>query len=307
MTEAATTAAASDSAAVVQGRMLVLLSGAGLSLGGLFIRSIQEANEWQILFWRSLGIIAALLIYITIRSQGRVFQAFRVAGAKSVIAGLCLATGFTCFIFSITHTTVANTLFMLSAAPFITAALSRVLLGEEVTRGTWLAMLGAGAGVVVMVGEGFAAGARFGNLMALAAAFGFAGYSIALRSGRGVDMMPATCLAGLFGAIGGAALIVATGSGFDVPATDIGLCVTYGVAAIGGSLIVFTLGSRHVPAAELTLLSLTEVVLGPIWVWMAFSETPSNLTLLGGAILLASIVGRAATGIRRRRPPIGII
>ncbi len=307
MTETASPALPGDSAAVLRGRVLVLLSGAGMSLGGLFIRSIQEANEWQILFWRSLGLIAALLVFIAFRNQGRVLQTFRAAGAKSVIAGLCLAIGFTCFIFSITHTTVANTLFMLSAAPFITAALSRVLLGEDVTRGTWAAMLGAGVGIAIMVGEGLAAGDLFGNLMALAAAVGFAGFSIALRSGRAVDMMPATCLAGLFGAIGSAAIIIATDSGFVVPAMDIGICVTYGVVAIGGSLIVFTLGSRLVSAAELTLLSLTEVVLGPIWVWLAFAETPSGLTLLGGAILLTAIAGRAATGIKRRRPPIGVV
>ena len=307
MTEAASTALASESAAVLRGRILVLLSGAGLSLGGLFIRSIQEANEWQILFWRSLGIVAALLVFIAFRSKGRLLQAFRAAGAKSVIAGLCLAAGFTCFIFSITHTTVANTLFMLSAAPFLTAIFSRILLGEEVTRGTWVAMLGAAAGIAVMVGEGLATGDLFGNLMALAAAAGFAGFSIALRSGRAVDMMPATCLAGLFGAVGAAAIIAATGGGFGAPAADIGLCVSYGAVVIGCSLIVFTLGSRHVSATELTLLSLTEVVLGPVWVWLTFSETPSPLTLLGGAILLTAIVGRAATGIKRRRPPIGVV
>jgi drug/metabolite transporter (DMT)-like permease len=307
MTETSSSSLASDGANVLRGRMLVLMSGAGMSLGGLFIRSIQEAGEWQILFWRSLGIIAVLLVYIVIRGKGSVIQTFRAAGAKSVVAGLCLAVGFTCFVFSITHTTVANTLFMLSAAPFVTAALSRVLLGEDVTRGTWLAMLGAAAGIAVMVGEGLATGDLFGNLMALAAAVGFAGYSIALRSGRAVDMMPATCLAGLFSAVGAAAIIAGTGGEFAVPITDIGVCVTYGVVAVGGSLIVFTLGSRLVSAAELTLLSLTEVVLGPIWVWLAFAETPSILTLLGGAILLASIAGRAATGIRRRRPPIGVV
>jgi drug/metabolite transporter (DMT)-like permease len=307
MTEPAITALASDGPAVLRGRIFVLVSGAGMSLGGLFIRSIQDANEWQILFWRSLGLIAALLVFIAFRSQGRVFWAFRAVGAKGIFAGFCLAVGFTCFIFSITHTTVANTLFMLSAAPFITAALSRVLLGEDVTRGTWLAMLGAAAGIAIMVGEGMAAGDLFGNLMALAAAVGFAGFSIALRSGRGVDMMPATCIAGFFSAIGSAAIIAATGGDYIVPATDIGLCLAYGVVAIGGSLIIYTLGSRLVSAAELTLLSLSEVVLGPIWVWLAFAETPSGLTLLGGAILLASIVGRAATGIKRRRPPIGVV
>ena len=307
MTDAASTPIESDNAAILRGRVLVLLAGAGMSLGGLFIRSIQEANEWQILYWRSLGIIAALLAYIAVRARGRVFRAFRIAGAKSVVAGLCLAAGFTFFVFSLTHTTVANTLFMLSAGPFVTAVLGRLLLGEQVTRGTWTAMLGAATGIAVMVGDGVLEGDLFGKLMALAAAVGFAGYSVALRSGRDVDMMPATCLAGLFGAIGSAAIIVATGDGFAVPAADIGLCLTYGVVAVGGSLIVFTLGSRHVSAAELTLLSLSEVVLGPIWVWLAFAETPSALTLLGGAILLASIAARAATGIRRRRPPIGVV
>lgn len=307
MIEAASPDQAGDSVALLRGRIFVLLSGAGMSLGGLFIRSIQEAGEWQILFWRSLGIVAALLIYIAVRGQGRVIRAFQAAGGKSVVAGLCLATGFTCFVFSITHTTVANTLFMLSAAPFVTAVLSRALLGEDVTRGTWLAMLGAAAGVAIMVGEGLSTGDMFGNLMALAAAVGFAGFSIALRSGRAVDMMPATCLAGLFSAIGSAAIIVGKGSGFDVPISDAALCLTYGAVAIGICLIVYTLGSRHVSAAELTLLSLTEVVLGPIWVWLAFAETPSSLTLLGGSILLASIAGRAATGIRRRRPPIGVV
>ena len=307
MIEATPPAQIGDSTAILRGRIFVLLSGAGMSLGGLFIRSIQEAGEWQILFWRSLGIVAALLIYITVRGQGRVIRTFRAAGAKSVVAGLCLATGFTCFVFSMTHTTVANTLFMLSAAPFLTAVFSRVLLGEDVTRGTWLAMLGAAAGIAIMVGEGLATGDLFGNLMALAAAAGFAGFSIALRSGRAVDMMPATCLAGLFSALGSAAIIAGMGSGFGVPVTDAALCVTYGVVAIGISLIVYTLGSRHVSAAELTLLSLSEVVLGPIWVWLAFAETPSGLTLLGGSILLASIVSRAATGIRRRRPPIGVV
>lgn len=306
MSETAT-ATQSDGTALSRGRVLVLLSGAGMSLGGLFIRSIQEAGEWQILFWRSLGIIMALLAYIGLRSRGRILRAFQAAGPKSAAAGLCLATGFTFFVFSITHTTVANTLFMLSAAPFITAIFSRILLGEDVARGTWLAMAGAAAGIAIMVGEGAVSGDLFGNLMALTAATGFAGFSIALRSGRAVDMMPATCLAGLFSAGGSALIILASGTGFLAPVADIGLCLTYGALSIGISLIIYTVGSRLVSAAELTLLSLTEVVLGPVWVWLVYAEAPSLLTLLGGAVLLISLVGRAATGIRRRRPPIGVV
>jgi DME family drug/metabolite transporter len=306
MTEAASAILARESANLLRGRIMVLLAGAGMSLGGLFIRSIQEANEWQILFWRSLGIVASLLAYMAVSSRGHVLSMFRAAGAKSAAAGLCLSTAFAGFVFSVTHTTVANTLFTLSAAPFIAAVLGRVVLGEAVTRGTWAAMAGAIVGIAVMLAEGLAAGNPFGNLMALAAAFGFAGFSIALRSGRAVDMMPSTCLAGIFTAIGAAAVLAISGDGVDVPVVDIGLCLTYGIVAMGISLIVYTRGSRYISAAELTLLSLSEVVLGPVWVWIFFSEKPSGLTLLGGTILLASIVGRAITGIRRR-PPISVV
>ncbi len=306
MTGAAITAAGSQ-AAILRGRIFVLLSGAGMSLGGLFIRSIEQADEWQILFWRSLAIVSALLIFMSARSRGRLGGLFRAAGTRAALAGLCLAIGFACFVFSMTHTTVANTLFMLSAGPFIAALLGWFLLGESVHRATWIAMAGAVCGVAVMVAEGLVMGDLFGNLMGLAAAIAFAGFSVALRSGHMVDMMPAICFAGLFSAAAAAGIIFLAGTGFAAPAGDIGLCVAYGALAIGGSLILYTLGSRQVPAAELTLLSLTEVVLGPVWVWLVFAETPSPMTLGGGAILLTAIAGRAMAGIGRRRPPIGTV
>lgn len=298
---------ATGAATLMRGRALVLAAGAGMSLGGLFIRSIEAADEWQILFWRSLGLAAALLVLIALRSKGNVASAIRGAGRAAVAAGLSLAAGFTCFIFSMTHTTVANTLFLLSAGPFIAAILARLLLGEAVRRATWIAMGVAALGVAVMVGDGIAAGDPFGDLTALGAATGFAGYAVALRGGRGGDMMPATCLAGLVGAVAAALAIAAGDSGFAVTAPDLALCLAYGALAIAGSLAIYTIGSRHVPAAELMLLALTEVILGPIWVWLAFSERPSPPTLAGGAILLLAITGQALSGMRRRPAPIGVV
>jgi drug/metabolite transporter (DMT)-like permease len=300
-------ASTADTAALLRGRILVLVAGAGMSLGGLFIRSIEAADEWQILFWRSIGLAAALLLLIAFRSKGKLAAAFRGAGRAALLAGLCLAAGFTCFIFSMTHTTVANTLFLLSAGPFIAAILARLLLGEAVRQATWIAMGAAALGVAVMVGDGVAAGDPFGDLTALGAATGFAGYAVALRGGRGADMMPATCLAGLIGVLIAGLAIAAGSSGFAVTAPDLALCLVYGALAIGGSLAIYTVGSRHVPAAELMLLALTEVVLGPIWVWLAFSERPSLPTLGGGAILLLAITGQALSGMRRRPPPIGVV
>ena len=176
------------------------------------------------------------------------------------------------------------------------------MLGEAVSRVTWIAMLGASVGVAVMIGEGIAESDLFGDLAALGAALGFAGFSVALRRGRGVDMIPAVLFAGIISGITSAAVAYVLGTGLEVPLRDIGLSFIYGGVGIGGGLLLYTLGSRHVPAAELVLLSLTEVILGPIWVWLAFAETPSRLTLLGGAILLASIAWLTIHGARRARP-----
>lgn len=295
------------STAALRGRALVLLAGAGLSLGGLFIRAIESADEWQILFWRSLGLSSALLMFIALRNRGRVTTAFRAAGSAGIVAALSLAAGFTCFIFSITNTTVANTLFMLSAGPFIAAILARALLGERVGKRTWIAMATAAAGIAVMVGDGVAAGGLFGDLTGLGAATGFAAFAVALRRGQANDMMPAVCLAGLFGAAAAGLMGILAGSGLGVSAGDLAICLAYGGVAIAGSLIVYTIGSRHVSAAELMLFALTEVILGPIWVWLVFAETPGLATLVGGAILMAAVTLQALSGIRRRRPPIGVV
>jgi DME family drug/metabolite transporter len=287
----------------IRGRGLVLLSGALMSIGGALIRLLESASEWQFLTYRSTSLVVVLLVVIALRNRGRFSGTLRAAGWTGVLAGCCLACAFVGFVFSINHTTVANTLFLLSAAPFAAALLGRLLLGERVSRATWVAMLGAFAGVAIMVGEGVAEGDLFGDLAALGAALGFAGFSVALRHGREVDMVPAVLFAGIISAVTSGAIALMMGTGLVIPLRDVGLSFTYGGVVIAGGLLMFTLGSRFVPAAELTLLSLTEVILGPIWVWLAFSEQPSYATLLGGAILLTSISAQAIQGARRATPP----
>ncbi len=289
-------------AGFLRGRGLVLLSGVLLSIGGPLIRLIDSANEWQFLTYRAGALVAVLLVIVAARYPGRVIATLRAAGGTALLAGFCLAGAFLGFVFSITHTTVANTLFLLSAAPFAAALLGWLILGETVSRATWIAMLGAFAGVAVMIGEGIAESDLFGDLAALGAALGFAAFSVALRSGRGVDMIPAVIFAGVISGITSAAVAYLLGAGLTVPLRDVGLSFIYGGVGIGGGLLLYTLGSRYVPAAELVLLSLTEVILGPLWVWLAFAEMPSRPTLLGGAVLLASITWLTVHGARRARP-----
>ena len=283
----------------VRGVVLVLVAGGFLSIGGLVIRLIEAADEWQILFYRSIALVATLLAVLAVRQRAGLWASFRAIGAAGLVAAVCISGGFIGFIFSITHTTVANALFLLSAAPFFTAILAWSMLGERVPPVTWAAIGGAVVGVGVMVGEGIVVGGLFGDLMALTAALCFAGFTVALRRGRSVDMLPAVCLGGAMTAVLGG-VVAGAGPGLAISGTDLVLCVVMGAVQIGCGLTIFTLGSRYLPAAELTLLSLSEVVLGPIWVWLAMGEVPTGLTLLGGAVLLAAIAGQALASMRRR-------
>ncbi len=289
-----------------RGVTLVLIAGCFWSIAGLVVRLMHEATEWQILFYRSSALVITLLIYIGLRSRGKLVETFLQAGFHAYMAGAFLSIGFACWIFAMTHTTIANALFVLSAAPFLTAILARLFLGERVRQTTWLFMLLASVGVAVMVGEGAAIGTLAGNLYALGAATGFAAFTVTLRKGKKVDMTPAVCWAGIWGMFIAAVMLVGSHLSFNLSTHDILLCSLLGIVQVGLGLILFTAGSRYVPAAEITLLSLTEVVLGPIWVWIGVGETPSQLTLLGGAIVLSAIVAQAIHGVRKR-PPVGVV
>jgi len=286
------------------GVMLVLFAGVCWSTMGVGIRFIEVANVWQILFYRSWALMAFLLLIITLRTRGRPLPVIRGAGVPGVIGGLALVFAFAGGIFAIQTTTVANAMFLFAAAPFFAAFLGWFALREGVRRGTWIAMAIAVTGIAMMVWEGITLGRMVGNLAALLSALGFAVFTIALRWRKLDDMMPTVFLGGTFAIITAAIVCFALGYTLYVPLDDILIALTLGVFQVGAGLAVYTLGSKAVPAAELALLSMTEVVLGPFWVWMVFGETASVYTLLGGAILMVAIAGNALSGLRRRPTPI---
>ena len=282
----------------VAGRLWVLAAGLCMSLGGPIIRLADDITEWQFLFYRSLG--AALLLLLWFRLSGRPLLAqIRRVGVTGFVSGLCLSVTFTGYVWGVMHSTVANALFLLSAAPLFAALLGWTVLREPVVRSMWIAMAGVVAGVAIMIGEGLAEADLLGDLAALAAAVGFAGFSVGIRRGRHTDMSPTILIAAAITAAVSAAMAFAGGTGIAAPAPDVGLAAAYGMLVIGAGIFLFTLGSKSVPSAELVLLSMTEVVLAPVWVWFAFGEVPSVPTLIGGLILLGSIAGQAVAGMRR--------
>ena len=288
----------------VTGMALVFVAGVLWSTVGLGIRMIDEAVVWQILLYRSLGLALLLYIVIRLRSGTGPLAAARRAGLPGLVGALALVAAYTGAIYAIQHTSVANAMLLFASSPLLAAFLARVLLGERVRGATWVAMAVGGCGIAVMVWDKSGTSAWGGNLAALGSALGFASFTVALRWGRSGEMMPAVFLSGLL-AVGITTLMcLATGLPLVLTPNDASVALGMGVIQVGAGLVLYTIGSKTVPAVELTILSMAEVLLGPVWVWLFLGETATFYTLAGGAILLAAIIGNALSGARRKPPPI---
>ena len=275
--------------------LLVIASAVANSANGLIVRSMDSAGGWQIIFYRSCFLAGALGIVFVVQSGGRIRTALRELRPWALLGSLAVAAVNTCFILAMTHTTVANAMFVLSAAPFFAALLGRIVLGEAVERGVWVAMSVALAGIGVMLWDGLGAGTLLGNSLALLAALSFASFVVVLRKGRGVNMLPVVIIGTMLGALNAAFM---SGFALAVSFHDAALLFFWGALLSGTVHAIFAWSSRHVPGAELTLLILIEFILSPMWVWLVIDERPSPATLIGGGLVIASVASRAILSFR---------
>lgn len=212
-------------------------------------------------------------------------RAFTSAGLAGVAVALCVATASASFIAALNHTSVARVLFILAVAPVLAALLARATLGEPITRRTALAMALALAGVALMVGAP-GEGSLAGDGLAFVTALSFAVMLVITRWRHEVSMTPATCLSQVI-------LVVAFlpfASPGEISGDDAGWLAALGIGQIGLGFALLTAGARLIPAAQVGLITLLEIVLGPLWVWLALDERPSTVTLIGGAIVIVAIV-----------------
>jgi DME family drug/metabolite transporter len=283
----------------VRGVALLLLAGTVMSMNGLLFRGVESASDWQVIFWRSLWMAGVFAIAMTVRERGRPDRAVLRAGPVILVAGVILGIGNISFSLAILNTTVANALLILSASPFLSAIFAWLLMREAVGRTTIVAMAVALAGVGIMVFEGLGAGRFFGNVMAVVTLVTHAGFIVALRYARNVDMVPSVFVAGCVAALGG---LIGSAPGFDLvlEANDFLMCAMMGIGSMGLGFALFTMGARYLPAAQTSLLVMSEVILAPIWVWLFWNETPSSLAMIGGALVLSAVFGQAALTMRRR-------
>ena len=279
------------------GVMLVIVGGFFLSTSGILLRNIEAASGWQILFYRGFTFSLTLFLLLLVRYRSNIGPAFRAIGRSGLWAALVLGLGSICYIFAILWTTVANAVFIIGAAPLATAFVAWLVLGERTSRFGVAAMLLSLAGIGLMFADGLLEGRWLGNLAALGVVASFVVFLLIVRDKRGTDMLPATCLGGIV--MGGVA-----GFGLDSLAIsnhDLAIAITMGCLQFGVGFWCFTVATRYIMASEVALFSLTESILGPIWVWIGVGETPSLLTLVGSAVVLVSVSAYCINGIRAER------
>ncbi len=278
-----------------RGVALVALAGLFWSLHGVALRSVESASTEQVIFWRAAAQIVSMLSIVAFASGGRVLLAFRRAGPLALAGGVCGMVASMSFVFAVNSTTVANVVFIMAAAPLFAALGGWLLMRERIERGTLIAMALAIAGIGIMVSAGFARGGLTGYVYALGATIGFAGIAVIARRGAGVDMLPMAFWSGAFTLL---AALVLTGGDVAVPPWDaVAAMVSGGVLSAGGATC-FTRGARYAPAGALVLLSFTEIVLAPVWVWLLFGEVVTVATLFGGAVVILAML---LEGLRRVR------
>ena len=283
------------------GVVMILTATLCLSLGGLILRNMEAADGWQVMFYRSISFVVTLLALIVYRYRGGLFAAFRATGTDGVLVALFLGVGSACYLFSLLLTTIANAMFIIAATPLFVAVVAWFVIGERVRPATWVAMMVALGGIGLMVGDGLASGRVLGSIVALGVVFTFGGMIVVIRRSKAVDMLPATCMAGV---VSGSLAFFMAGD-LDISSHDLVLSLLMGSVQFGAGFTLITMGTRHVPAAEVSLLGLLEPILASLWVWIFVNEVPAMLTLIGGTIVLGAVGGQAVAGLLRERRVAG--
>ena len=264
-----------------RGRLFVALAAIAWSTAGLLQRELTVGVGTQVA-GRAVFAVAGLFTYVAIAERGHVVRAFRAIGRGGIAVAVLMAISSSTFIVALNYASVANVLFFVALGPVLAAGMG-TLAGERVSGRTWIAMAIALAGVTLMIG-GPGRPSALGTALGLLCAVSFAGSLVIIRHLRELSMAPATCLSQL--------IVLVVSAPFthpgEVGGQDLSLLVGLG-------LIFVTIGARLIPAAEVALITLLEVVLGPLWVWIARGEKPSAATLVGGAIVLGAVVFQAVS------------
>ena len=278
--------------------LLILSGGTFMSFVGLYMRLLSQADGFQILFFRSLSLCFIVLMVCCLRRKVTPLMFLKSIDKNDFLIGSSLSLAFVCYVFAMLYTTVASTLLILSATPFIAAIIGWLWINERPRSITWIAMAFAMVGIYFMVRSGYQLGNSFGNLLALLSGFWFALMLVMARHVRKNDILGGTFVGGAICIFIGAIMALIFGTGLKVTTQDLLIILGMGAFGIGIGITLVTWGASHVPAAEVSILVLIESVLGPVWPWLFLNEAMTLSEILGGTLVLGSVVVFAIFSIR---------
>ena len=274
--------------------LIVVISGLIWSFGALVVKHMTDPQLYQLPYLVIRGSTVAFIIslFLLINEKIDFFFNFIKIDRISIIGGLSLTTAMMGFIYSISYTTAAVTLFMLALMPFLASLIAYVFVKEKISLQNFLSMVIAFIGSIIIIYSSAFSGSIFGLIMGFISSLGFATFSVALRTKNNFRKFYILIYAGLFCAIISLCLMMLNGQELYLPLKNIFLSVTHG-AIVAAGLILFSFGSKHLLSGELTMLSLLEVVGGILWAWLpilGINEVPSPNTIIGGIVICLAIL-----------------
>jgi len=273
---------------------VVLFAGILWSFGPLVVRYMDDPQlvPWQYIFGRGLTIFIILNLYLYFEEGINFYKNYKKVGRSGLIGGSGLGIAMITFIYSITNTSAAITLLCLAAMPFFTAILAFLFLKERISINVWVSIFIATIGIIIMALGNTEKNSLLGFLFGITSSIGFSVFSVTLRWRKETPKFTTVAVAGLFCFIFATIKILVTKQNFFASSYNSSMFSLHGVLVCFG-LILYSIGSKAIQAAELTLLSLTEVVGGIFWVWLplfGINEVPSTNTIVGGFFLFVSLV-----------------
>ena len=272
----------------------VLLAGLIWSFGPLVVRNMDNAElvPWQYSLIRGSAIFIILNLYLFLTEGSKFTNNYNKIGLSGIIGGISLGIANLTFILSLTSTSAAVTLLMLGALPFLAAIIAYIFLNEKISKTTFIAIIIAAAGIIFMCFDSIQTGTLFGLVNGLISSLGFAVFTVTLRWKKNTPKLTTVSIAGIFAAAISLVVIFYNDSNVLMSLKNTSLSSLHGLL-VCSALILYSAKSKYLPAADLTLLSLTEILGGIFWVWLplfGINEVPSNNTIIGGVIITLAII-----------------
>ena len=272
---------------------VVLFAGLLWSFGPLVVRYMDNPHmvPWQYIFGRGLTIFIILNLYLYFEEGKNFYKNYKKVGRSGIIGGCGLGIAMITFIYSITNTSAAVTLLCLAAMPFFTAVMAYLFLKEKISVNVWVSIFIATIGIIIMAVGSTEKNSVIGFLFGITSSIGFSVFSVTLRWRKETPKFTTVAIAGLFCFVFATLVILITKQNFFATSYNSSMFSLHGTLVCFG-LILYSIGSKAIPAAELTLLSLTEVIGGIFWVWLplfGINEIPDTNTIIGGFFLFISL------------------